>query len=147
MIPTTSATPPINWVNAFFLTLAPLTGIIGSIFLCVSGRTQWSTVLLAVVFFLATGLSITAGYHRLCSHRTYKAAWPARLFFALVGAAAFQGSVFEWCTDHRNHHLYTDTDKDPYSIHKGFWFAHMGWLFRLDSSTRNYDNPKQILYY
>jgi len=38
-------------------------------------------------------------------------------------------SVFDWCNDHRAHHRYTDTDKDPYSIKKGFWYAHMGWLF------------------
>jgi stearoyl-CoA desaturase (delta-9 desaturase) len=23
---------------------------------------------------------------------------------------------------------YTDTDKDPYTIKKGFWYAHLGWL-------------------
>ena len=49
------------------------------------GRTDYF-----VTFYLACGLSITAGYHRLFSHRTHKAAWPMRLFYALFGAAAFK---------------------------------------------------------
>ena len=36
----------------------------------------------------ATGLAITAGYHRLFSHRGYKASMPVRLFFAIFGAMA-----------------------------------------------------------
>ena len=36
----------------------------------------------------------------------------------------------DWAHDHRLHHRYVDTEKDPYSIKKGFWHAHMGWLFR-----------------
>ena len=26
------------------------------------------------------------------------------------------------------HHKYSDTDKDPYPIVHGFWWAHIGWL-------------------
>lgn len=47
------------------------------------------------------------------------------LFFA---TGCFQMSCLEWCNDHRAHHRYTDTEKDPYTIKKGFWWAHMGWL-------------------
>ena len=51
---------------------------------------SWGEPIIFVAFYLACGLSITAGYHRLFSHRTHKAAWPMRLFYALFGAAAFQ---------------------------------------------------------
>jgi fatty-acid desaturase len=30
--------------------------------------------------------------------------------------------------DHRAHHRYTDTDKDPYNVKKGFLWAHIGWV-------------------
>ena len=39
-----------------------------------------------------------------------------------------QGSVLRWAFDHRNHHAFVDTDDDPYSIKKGFWYAHFLWL-------------------
>jgi stearoyl-CoA desaturase (delta-9 desaturase) len=78
--------------------------------------------------YIACGLSITAGYHRLFSHRTHKGAWPLRLFYALFGAGAFQNSAIKWCSDHRRHHLVTDTDDDPYTVLKGFFWAHIGWV-------------------
>ncbi len=134
----------INWTNTLFLTITPLVAIVGTIVIITSGNLHWATVLLALVFTGLTGLSITAGYHRLFSHRSYKTVWPVRLFFLLFGAAAFEGSVMEWCTDHRRHHRYTDTDKDPYSISKGFWYAHIGWLFVLDSTKRDYSNVDDL---
>jgi len=78
--------------------------------------------------YIACGLSITAGYHRLFSHRTHKGAWPLRLFYALFGAGAFQNSAIKWCSDHRRHHLVTDSDDDPYTVLKGFFWAHIGWV-------------------
>jgi stearoyl-CoA desaturase (delta-9 desaturase) len=67
-----------------------------------------------------------------------------RFLFALIGASQFEGSVLEWCTDHRNHHRYNDTEKDPYSVKEGFWHAHMGWLIHLDSSKRDFSNVKDL---
>jgi len=46
----------------------------------------------------------------------------------LLGSGAVEGSVRWWCRDHRAHHRYTDSDKDPYSAQQGFWFSHMGWM-------------------
>ena len=40
--------------------------------------------------------------------------------------------------DHRAHHRYVDTDKDPYSAAKGFWYAHIGWMLARDPA-RNED--------
>lgn len=134
----------INWKNTIFLILTPLIGIGGVVGLAVNHQIHWATVLLGLVWLAATGLTITAGYHRLFAHQTYQAKPIVRWLFLLFGAAAFQGSVLEWCTDHRNHHRYTDTDKDPYNIHRGFWYAHIGWLFLLDTSQRNYSNVEDL---
>lgn len=135
----------INWLNTFFiLFFTPIASVLGLIYLAHIGDMRWATWLLGFLMLSACGFSITVGYHRLFSHRSYKAAWPVRLVLALFGAAAFQGSILEWCTDHRNHHLYTDTDKDPYSINKGFWYAHMGWLFVLDPSKRDFSNVDEL---
>lgn len=87
--------------------------------------------LLFVLFVAWNGLSITAGYHRLWSHRAYQAHPLVRFFFALGGALSVQNSIKQWCSDHRNHHRYVDDpDTDPYSARRGFWFSHIGWMLR-----------------
>lgn len=135
----------INWLNTFFIILTAIAGIIGTPILIVLGIVRWPTWIFATGMLIVCGLSITAGYHRLAAHRSYRAAFLVRFFFVLFGAAAFEGSVLEWATDHRNHHRYTDTDQDPYSIKKGFWYAHIGWLFTLDPSKRDFSNVQDLL--
>lgn len=79
----------------------------------------------------ASGMSITGGYHRLWAHRAYEAHWTLRILYMLFGAMAFQNSILNWAAQHRVHHRYVDdVDHDPYSIKRGFWFAHMGWMLR-----------------
>ena len=118
----------LNVINSSFLVGMPLLAIIGVVFYSIEYGISWVEPIIFVSFYLACGLSITAGYHRLFSHRTHKAAWPMRLFYALFGAAAFQNSAIKWCSDHRRHHLKTDEEEDPYSVKKGFMWAHMGWV-------------------
>jgi len=85
----------------------------------------------AGVLLWANGLSITGGYHRLWSHKTYEAHWSLRLFYAVFGAMALQNSILVWSSGHRVHHRYVDdNDKDPYSARRGFWFSHIGWMLR-----------------
>lgn len=98
----------------------------------------WDWFLFAVFLFYypATGLSITVGYHRLFSHKSFKAKWPVKLFVLLFGASAFENSALWWSSEHRKHHKHVDTDDDPYDISKGFFWAHMGWLmFKLKPDT------------
>ena len=78
--------------------------------------------------FIASGLSITLGYHRLFSHLSFKASWPVRFLTLVFGATAMENSALEWCSDHRRHHKHTDDDDDPYNIQRGFFHAHMGWI-------------------
>lgn len=134
----------INWLNLIFLTLTPIVGLLGLVVLILHGHAYMPTLIFAALYTYLTGLAITAGMHRLFSHRAYQAHRLVRYAFALLTAADFEGSVLEWCTDHRRHHLYTDTDRDPYSIKKGFWYAHMGWLFVLDDRKRDYSNVADL---
>ena len=92
-------------------------------------RPSVATLILAVVMYLLGGMSITAGYHRLFAHRTYRASAPVRWFFLAFGASTFQNSALSWSADHRAHHADTDGPGDPHAITKGVWWAHMGWLF------------------
>lgn len=89
---------------------------------------SWSMCLIAFLLFWMSGISITAGYHRYFSHRAYKTNSIIEFFLIFFGSLAFQGSVLRWAFDHREHHAYVDTDKDPYSINKGFLYAHFLWI-------------------
>lgn len=119
----------LGWVNILFLSLSPLIAGFGLWYWITGGHFNWNTVILALIFTTIIQVSITAGYHRLFSHRCFQAVWPVRLFFLVFGAAAFEGSALMWSLDHRDHHNYIDDrDKDPYAITRGFLWAHIGWL-------------------
>jgi stearoyl-CoA desaturase (delta-9 desaturase) len=94
----------------------------------------------------ATGLSITGGYHRLWSHRAYEAHWSLRIFYMLFGAMALQNSILIWGSTHRIHHKNVDhVDHDPYSIKRGFWYAHMGWMLRdYPSGATDFSNARDL---
>lgn len=101
---------------------------------------SWTAVGIFLLTFIVGGLSITAGYHRLYAHRTFQA-HPVFEWAVLLGSTlAFQWSALSWSHDHRLHHNHVDTEEDPYSIRKGFWYAHMLWLF----SYRQQFQPKLV---
>ncbi|XP_058810732.1 acyl-CoA Delta-9 desaturase-like [Phymastichus coffea] len=87
-----------------------------------------STTIFAIILYHLSGFGITAGVHRLWSHRAYKAKWPLRLLLTLFNTIAFQDAVVDWARDHRMHHKYSETNADPYNAKRGFFFAHVGWL-------------------
>jgi len=118
----------INFINSSFLIGTPILAVTSLIYYSMNYGISWFEPVIFFFFYFASGLSITAGYHRLFSHRTHKGEWPLRLFYALFGAAAFQNSAIKWCSDHRRHHLKTDEDEDPYSVTDGFMWAHIGWV-------------------
>jgi stearoyl-CoA desaturase (delta-9 desaturase) len=144
---TTTRTNEIDWVNTIFLCATPILGIILSIYFFRNTNKYLGQIILGIVFYIATGLSITAGYHRLFSHRTYKANPFLKLIFLLFGAAAFQNSALKWSTDHRVHHNHVDGEYDPYNINKGFFYAHIGWIFFKENANANaIENfPKDLL--
>lgn len=94
------------------------------------------TWIFALLFAVATNLSITAGYHRLFAHRSYEAHPIVRFFAIVIGTSAWQGSVLRWCSGHRVHHRHVDTENDPYNINQGFWYAHFGWMLLADKEDR-----------
>lgn len=124
-------TAPINW---------PVTAVLGLTFLAavtvvpwygiVHGYDAWAWIAFGV-FTVLNGIGIGSGYHRLWSHRTYEAHPALKVFLAVMGGMALQNSIIVWSARHRVHHRdVDDDDRDPYSIGRGFWFAHIGWMLR-----------------
>ena len=129
---TDSATPaPINWVTTIlFATTFAAAVILVPLYGAWVGYSTASWIWFGV-FLVASGISITAGYHRLWSHRAYEAHPTLRMFFMLFGAMSIQNSIYVWAAGHRPHHRFVDDlDDDPYSIRRGFWFSHIGWMIR-----------------
>ena len=119
---------PILWTNAAFLILTPILAMVAVPWYAVSHGIGWTEIAACLGLWLLTGLSVTAGYHRLFSHRSYEAVWPVRLVLVLLGGATWQNSVIAWCAAHRYHHRDVDSEGDPYNPQEGFWYSHMGWV-------------------
>jgi stearoyl-CoA desaturase (delta-9 desaturase) len=131
---------PVNWAVTAVLgltflvavTLVPWYGI-------VHGYSGWAWLFFGI-FIVLNGIGIGSGYHRLWSHRTYEAHPVLKWFLAVVGGMSLQNSIIVWSARHRVHHRdVDDNDKDPYSIGRGFWFAHIGWMLR--------DHPSGVIDY
>jgi len=103
-------------------------------------------LVLFCVFYVATGLGITVGYHRLFAHRSFEATRSLRVALAILGAMTLQGPVTQWVTDHRKHHARSDSEGDPHSPHlsgddllgtiRGLLHSHVGWLFSTKGMER-----------
>jgi stearoyl-CoA desaturase (delta-9 desaturase) len=118
------------WSNILFLTGYHLVlAVLLPVYL-LNHKPEWTMLLVTFILLYITGLSITAGYHRLFSHTTYKTNRIIEFIYLFFGSMATQGSALRWSHDHRIHHAHIDEDKDPYTVKRGFWHAHFIWLFR-----------------
>ncbi|XP_055937266.1 acyl-CoA Delta12-desaturase-like isoform X1 [Argiope bruennichi] len=116
----------IVWRNVLLFVYLHLSMLYGLYLIFTSANVK--TALFGYIFGILGGLGVTAGAHRLWSHRSYKARWPLRVILCIFNTIAAQNDIYEWCRDHRVHHKFSETDGDPHNIKRGFFFAHMGWL-------------------
>jgi stearoyl-CoA desaturase (Delta-9 desaturase) len=101
---------------------------------------HWGDLIVFGLLYVAFGLGVTVGFHRLFTHRSFKTSRTMRFVFAVLGSAAIEGPVISWVADHRKHHAFSDKEGDPHSPHvghgggvrgalTGLAHAHIGWLF------------------
>jgi stearoyl-CoA desaturase (delta-9 desaturase) len=107
----------------------------------------WFDLALAALFYVVTGHGITLGFHRLFTHRSFRANRWLRIGLAVAGSMAVEGSLASWVANHRRHHVFSDREGDPHSPHghgagsgiagqlRGLLHAHVGWLFTATSSS------------
>jgi stearoyl-CoA desaturase (delta-9 desaturase) len=106
----------------------------------------WHDIVIAVVFYAISGLGISMGFHRYFTHGSFKANRPFKIALAVAGTLAIEGPVLTWVADHRRHHKYSDKEGDPHSpwrygsdwkaLTKGLGFAHMGWMFDTNRTSK-----------
>ena len=134
------AGPPLHKSTMVAAVVLPFLGFIGAVSMAWNyGWINWFQLGLMAALTLLTGFGITVGYHRLLTHKAFETYGLVRAFWMIMGALAVQKSPLEWCSVHRRHHALSDRPGDPHSPHlngkelkgslKGFWHAHVGWLF------------------
>jgi stearoyl-CoA desaturase (Delta-9 desaturase) len=130
---------------AVFVAL-PLLALIAAVPFAWGWGLGWHDIVLALIFYVVSGLGISAGFHRYFTHASFKAKRPLRLALAVAGSLAFEGPVLNWVADHRRHHKYSDREGDPHSpwrfgndwkaLSKGLAFAHVGWIFENNRTSQ-----------
>ena len=90
---------------------------------------SWWGLLLMLGLYLLRMFAVTAGYHRYFSHRSYRLGRIQQFLLAYAAQTSAQKGVLWWAAHHRDHHRYSDTDKDIHSpVTQGFWWSHVGWV-------------------
>ena len=122
-------------LNGFVTTILALLhiGAVAAFFLF-----SWKALAAAVLLlWIATGLGISMGYHRLHTHRSYKVPRALEYFFALCGTLTLEGGPIFWVAVHRIHHQKSDQEGDPHSPRDGAWWSHMGWILFGEAKHNN----------
>ena len=115
----------LNYTSILFITFYHFIGLYGLL----SFQMTYIDLKCMLIMYLFTGFGITAGYHRLWSHKSYNASNIIQIILALAGAGASQGSILWWSKYHRLHHNKSDSEDDPYGPQKGFLYSHILWIF------------------
>jgi len=126
--------------------VVPFLAVAAAVPVAWGGWLGWTDLAIMVVMYAVTGHGITVGFHRLFTHKSYKPNRAVKVFWAIAGSMAIQGPVIRWVADHRKHHKFSDRDGDPHSpwrygtdikaLAKGFWYAHMMWLFNPEQTPQ-----------
>ena len=112
-----------------------------------TGTTRFDWILCIALYFVGM-FFVTAGYHRYFAHRTFKTSRIFQFILAFMAQTSAQKGVLWWSANHRLHHKYSDTPKDPHSLKiYGFWYSHLGWILGPDYETTRTDLVKDLAKY
>jgi stearoyl-CoA desaturase (Delta-9 desaturase) len=133
-------------VVLYIMVIVPFLALLASVPVLWGWGIGWTDVVIATIFYVVSGTGITVGFHRYFTHGAFKANRALKIYLAIAGSLAIEGPVIRWVADHRRHHAFSDRDGDPHSpwrygdslrgLTKGFWFAHIGWLFDLEHTNQ-----------
>ncbi|HLJ45339.1 MAG TPA: fatty acid desaturase [Bryobacteraceae bacterium] len=131
-IVTLPGAPKRNWPTTLVLTILHIGAIAAFFFF------SWKALAVSIVlYWMATGLGISMGYHRLHTHRSYRVPLWMEYFFAVCGTLTLEGGPIFWVAVHRIHHQKSDKPGDPHSPRDGAWWSHVGWLLWGESNHSN----------
>ena len=118
------AQAPLDWTNIGLISAVHGLALLGLF------AFSWRALAVASVLWWITGsLGIGLGFHRYLTHRGFRTYRWVERFLAVCASLAVQGGPVKWVAHHRKHHAHSDRDLDPHNARRGFWWAHMGWIF------------------
>lgn len=79
--------------------------------------------------WIVGSLGVGLGYHRLLTHRSFKAPKWLEYTLTMFGTMSMQNEAYKWVATHRIHHQHTETPQDPHTTRPSFFWAHIGWIF------------------
>jgi len=94
----------------------------------------WRDLALLIGTYLPISLGVTAGFHRMLTHRSFRAHPVVRAVILILGSMAVEGTAITWAANHLKHHALADKEGDPHSPVDGLFHAHLGWLFTTDDA-------------
>ncbi len=111
------------------------------------GKVGWEPWALAFGLYWIRMWGVTAGYHRYFSHRTFKTGRAFQFILALVAQTASQRGVLWWAAHHRDHHKFSDEERDVHSpVKHGLIHAQIGWIYDYNGGT-DYERVKDMAKY
>lgn len=113
----------VNWPKVLYYIHLHALGLYGLLLLFTEAK--WMTVFFTLFIILFATLGITIGAHRLWAHRSYEASGLVRGFLMIAHTLGGVGNIYDWVVDHRTHHQYYGTERDPYNHKKGFLYSHL----------------------
>lgn len=101
--------------------------------------------MLCIALYFIRMFFVTGGYHRYFSHTTYKTSRFVQFLIAFFAETSVQKGVLHWGANHRVHHKYSDTPKDPHSKKiYGFFYSHIGWILGPDFKETKFNLIKDF---
>ena len=105
-------------------------------------------VIICVALYWIRMFGTTGGYHRYFSHRSFKTSRVGQFALAFLAQSSAQRGAIWWASKHRHHHKHSDTVHDVHSPrHRGFWYAHVGWIFVPQHSETDYSTVPDLAKY
>jgi len=133
-------------VSVYLFVVIPFLALLAVVPIVWGWGLSWLDLGLAAASYTVTCLGVTVGFHRYFTHSAFKARRWLRVTMAVVGSMAVQGPILHWVADHRRHHAFSDREGDPHSpwlfgnspaaLARGFWHAHLGWIFERDLTNQ-----------
>jgi len=134
----------IHWPYVVPFALVHVVAIAGVLWISVS----WRALVLCAGMYYVRMFGLAVGYHRYFAHRTFRTSRAGQFLLALLATTAAQKGPLWWAGHHRNHHRHSDTEFDVHSpSQRGFWWAHVGWIFCQKYDATDFDVIKDFAKY
>ena len=112
---------------------------------------QVSDLVLLAVMYSLVALGVTVGFHRMLTHRSFRANAVVKFVLLVLGSMSLEGPALDWAAIHIKHHAHSDREGDPHSPLEGFFHAHIGWMLgdrTIDPNVycRNLVNDRMVVF-